>query len=224
MAIGCGRSQRFAGSALVGGERLLELGAVAVDGDRLEAHRRCGSRPIVCGSRSTMIQSPRLGRSDGGALLVFNTIVWATDGSENADRALSVAKALAREQRASLVVVHIVQRFATKEGLAVFADEEQVEARLKDVVQELSREGFEAALKIVNHVGPQPAHAVADVAREVGADLIVVGTRGRGAVVGLVLGSVTLRLLHVAPCPVLAVPAVEHSTRAVEAEGGVAGN
>jgi nucleotide-binding universal stress UspA family protein len=155
---------------------------------------------------------------------VFKTIVWATDGSENADKALSVAKALAREQRASLVVVHIVQRYATKEGLAVFADEEQVEARLKDVVQELSQEGFDATLKVVNHVGPQPAHAVADVAREVGADLIVVGTRGRGAVVGLVLGSVTLRLLHVAPCPVLAVPAAEHSTHAVEAEGGAAGN
>ena len=33
-----------------------------------------------------------------------------------------------------------------------------------------------------------------------------IAARGRGAVVGLVLGSVTLRLLHVAPCPVLAVP------------------
>src|SRR5664279_3610091 len=47
--------------------------------------------------------------------------------------------------------------------------------------------------------------------------------RGRGAVVGLVLGSVTLRLLHVAPCPVLAVPAAEHSTHGVAAEAGVAG-
>ena len=154
---------------------------------------------------------------------MFDTIVWATDGSENAARALTVAKALAREQRASLVVVHIVQRYATKEGLAVFADEEQVEARLEGVVQELSQEGFDATLKVVNHVGPQPAHAVADVAREVGADLIVVGTRGRGAVVGLVLGSVTLRLLHVAPCPVLAVPAAEHSTHGVAADASVAG-
>ena len=90
---------------------------------------------------------------------MLNTIVWATDGSENAARALSGAKALAREQRASLVVVHIVKRFATKEGLAVFADEEQVEAKLKDVVQELSREGLDATLKVVNHVGSQPAAA-----------------------------------------------------------------
>ncbi len=137
---------------------------------------------------------------------MFNKIVWATDGSENADRALAVAKTLARAHEASIVVVHIVQRFATKEGLAVFADEEMVEDRLERVIEALAGEGFDATLKIVNHVGPQPAHEIAEVAREVGADLIVVGTRGHGAVVGLVLGSVTLRLLHVARCPVLAVP------------------
>ena len=36
---------------------------------------------------------------------MFNTIVWATDGSENANRALPVAKALLRQHGASLVVV-----------------------------------------------------------------------------------------------------------------------
>jgi hypothetical protein len=64
------------------------------------------------------------------------------------------------------------------------------------------------AVMIVNHIGPQPAHEIADVAREVGADLIVIGTRGHTPIAGLSLGSVTLRLLHVAPCPVLAVPAI----------------
>jgi nucleotide-binding universal stress UspA family protein len=138
---------------------------------------------------------------------VFKTIVWATDGSPNADRALSVAKALAHQSQASIVVVHVVQRFASEGGLAVHADEENVEAKLTQVVDGLSREGFDATLKIVNHIGPQAAHEIADVARQVDADLIVVGTRGYGPIVGLVLGSVTLRLLHVATCPVLAVPA-----------------
>jgi nucleotide-binding universal stress UspA family protein len=36
--------------------------------------------------------------------------------------------------------------------------------------------------------------------------VIVVGTRGRTPLAGLVLGGVTQRLLHIAPCPVLAVP------------------
>ena len=41
--------------------------------------------------------------------------------------------------------------------------------------------------------------------------MIVVGTRGRTALSGLLLGGVTQRLLHIAPCPVLAVPP-EHSS------------
>jgi nucleotide-binding universal stress UspA family protein len=138
---------------------------------------------------------------------MFSRIVCATDGSENANRALDAAKALARENDASLVLVHIVERYATKGGLAVYPDEEQLAAKLEQLTKELCAEGLKATLRIVDHVGPQPAHEIADVAREEGADLLVVGTRGHGALTGLVLGSVALRLLHVAPCPILAVPA-----------------
>ncbi|HEY3765556.1 MAG TPA: universal stress protein [Gaiellales bacterium] len=51
-----------------------------------------------------------------------------------------------------------------------------------------------------------PAHDIAGAAREIGAELIVVGTRGMGPIAGLLLGGVTQRLLHIAPCPVLSVP------------------
>jgi nucleotide-binding universal stress UspA family protein len=137
---------------------------------------------------------------------MFDTIVWASDGSPNADRALSAAKTLAREQGASLVVVHIVQRYATETGLAVYADEPNVNTKLEQLVEQLAGEGLDTSLRIVDHVGPQPANEIAKIAREVQADLIVMGTRGHGTIGGLLLGSVTLRLLHVAPCPVLSVP------------------
>ena len=139
---------------------------------------------------------------------MFDTIVWATDGSQQADRALEVAKTLALDNRASLVVVHVVQHYATETGLAVYPDEDRMKAKLEQTVQQLSRDGFRPSLRIVDHVGPQPAHEIADIARKEGADLIVMGTRGHGPIAGLLLGSVVMRLLHVAPCPVVAVPAV----------------
>jgi nucleotide-binding universal stress UspA family protein len=52
------------------------------------------------------------------------------------------------------------------------------------------------------HVG-QPAEVIAKIAGELACDLIVMGTHGRSAVAGIVMGSVASRVLHFAPCPVL---------------------
>ena len=144
---------------------------------------------------------------------MFDTIVWATDGSPQADRALEVAKTLALDHAASLVVVHVVQHYATETGFAVYPDEDRVRAKLEQTVQQLSKDGFRPSLRIVDHVGPQPAHEIADIARKEGADLIVMGTRGHGPIAGLLLGSVVMRLLHVAPCPVVAVPGPPNGQR-----------
>ena len=144
---------------------------------------------------------------------MFDTIVWATDGSQQADQALEVAKKLALDHAASLVVIHIVQHYATETGLAVYPDEDRVKAKLEQTVEQLSKDGFRPSLRIVDHVGPQPAHEIADIAQKEGADLIVMGTRGHGPIAGLLLGSVVMRLLHVAPCPVVAVPAAPSGHR-----------
>ena len=140
---------------------------------------------------------------------MFKTIVWATDGSENAARALPYAKPLATGEGAMLVAAHIVPATTNdnaSDGSAADVYDEDVGAKLIKLVSELSRDGLNAIHRVVNYVGPQPAQGIADIAREVGADVIVVGTRGHSALGGLVVGSVTQRLLHVAPCPVLAVP------------------
>ncbi len=141
---------------------------------------------------------------------MFRTIVWATDGSEAADRALPYAKALAEGDDRALVVVHSKELFVGRAGgWPVLADEDELEAKIRRQVEEARAEGLDATFKLVTGAAPGAAHMISDAARDVGADVIVVGTRGHTPIAGLLLGSVTQRLLHIAPCPVLAVPAAK---------------
>jgi nucleotide-binding universal stress UspA family protein len=141
---------------------------------------------------------------------MFNKIIWATDGSENADNALELAKSLASQNAALLLAVHTIEELAGPGGRGAVpeqADEDDVEAKIAKQVAELAQQGVNAEVKIVEGGVTGAAHTIAKVAEEEGADLIVVGTRGHTVLVGLLLGSVTHRLLHLAPCPVLVVPA-----------------
>jgi nucleotide-binding universal stress UspA family protein len=138
---------------------------------------------------------------------MFKQIVWATDGSENAERALSYARDLARREGAGITVVHVLTKLAGGRAgnLSVHGDEDEIKARIRAQFEDLLRTGVNATLTFDSDLGGNPAHQIADAAREARADLIVVGTRGHTVIGGLLLGSVTQRLLHEAPCPVLVV-------------------
>jgi nucleotide-binding universal stress UspA family protein len=140
---------------------------------------------------------------------MYKAIVWSTDGSQSAERALPHVKELAKAEGATVTIVHVVERIEGAGGVGPprRADESEVQAKLQQVAAGLSEEGFNVSLIVRGDVGARPAHEVVEAAREVDADLIVVGSRGLGAISGLLLGSVAHRLLHIAPCPVLVVPA-----------------
>lgn len=138
---------------------------------------------------------------------MFKTIIWATDGSANAERALPTALDLARESDAKLLVVHADERLGGRAGgVPLLADEDELQVALRSKVHDLVDAGIDAEFRVVHGTNRDPADLIADAAKDAGADLIVVGTRGHGRVAGMLLGSVTQRLLHVAPCPLLAVP------------------
>lgn len=142
---------------------------------------------------------------------MFRTIVWATDGSEAADRALPYAKELARDG-GTLVAVHCKEELVGRAaGYPILANEPELLEKIERQVEETRDEGVKITLRVVAAPANATAHVVADAARELAADAIVVGTRGHAPVAGLLVGSVTQRLLHIAPCPVLAVPAGKHA-------------
>lgn len=140
---------------------------------------------------------------------MFNKVIWATDGSDAADRALPQAKAIATESGAPLVVVYCEEVTLPGRGggsLPVHANEAALQEKIERQVAELSSNGVKATLASTRSQVGGAAHSIADIATREQADLIVVGTRGHTPLAGLLLGSVTQRLLHIASCPVLAVP------------------
>jgi nucleotide-binding universal stress UspA family protein len=138
---------------------------------------------------------------------VFKNIVVGTDGSETAGAAVALAVALARDQGARLhlvVGVHTATAVAVPAGGANVSDPSGG-AALRGVAQRMLEEvaGDVEGLETEIHTGVgDPAEVIIHTADEVGADLIVVGSKGlRGT--RRILGSVPNSVAHKAGCHVL---------------------
>jgi nucleotide-binding universal stress UspA family protein len=140
---------------------------------------------------------------------MFKTIVLALDGSDAAKWGIPIATELAKLGEGRIVIAHVEERMATKGRAPQHADEDQIQAELQALVKDLESDGIEASIELgdVMAGGSGVAHAIADIAEKSNADLIVAGTRGHSLIEGLLVGSVTQRLLHLAKQPVLVVPA-----------------
>jgi nucleotide-binding universal stress UspA family protein len=140
---------------------------------------------------------------------MFTKVIWANDGSEHADRAMPFAVRVAKADGAELQVVHVVEKLTSgrASGMDALANEDEIKAKVKRQAKAIAAEnGLTTSINVVACLGSRIGDRIAEIAQDAGADLIVVGTRGHGALGSFVLGGVTQRLLHVALCPVLSVP------------------
>ncbi|HEY7708178.1 MAG TPA: universal stress protein [Gaiellaceae bacterium] len=139
-------------------------------------------------------------------------IVVGVDGSEGARSALEWALAEARVRDAAVDVVYAWHAPAqmlpgpyvvpgAQSADDVDRAREEAEHLLDRQLQSVDAEGL--TVERITPMAPA-AQSLLDVAR--GADLLVVGTRGRGGFTGLLLGSVSQQVSHHAPCPVVIVP------------------
>jgi nucleotide-binding universal stress UspA family protein len=139
---------------------------------------------------------------------MYSSIVVGTDGSGTADKAVEAAAGLAREWGASL---HLVTAYKSSGGLGSAAalvesgGEGGLLHEAAEHVGERSTATWAQGIDVKHHsVAGSPADAILETAGSVGADLIVVGSKGmRGA--RRVLGSVPNSVAHGAECAVLIV-------------------
>lgn len=136
---------------------------------------------------------------------MYDTIVVAIDGSDCAIRAVSVAGELAQAFAAEVVVVHLAETIAAWTA-AVEAETPEEALNLTDLeVRRLKDMGVSARGEAYSSVRGAVPHRIVELAGEAGADLIVMGSRGRGDLSGLLLGSVAHKVLHLSKVPVLVV-------------------
>jgi len=137
---------------------------------------------------------------------MFTKVLLALDGSPEAMSAIPYAVDML-DAEGEIDVIHVRELMIGRGGKqTLHADESEVEDIVRSAVATLKAQGVRVTLQFATTSSASPAHAIAEAARLANSDVVVMGTRGRGQVVGLLLGSVTQRLLHIAHCPVLAVP------------------
>ncbi len=145
------------------------------------------------------------------------SIVCGVDGSPDSDAALAVAARMADRLGAKLVLAHVAApvpmetahagRFGGMSMAGPVVAYEQTAAQEENGVRLLEQAAREADVAAELRVeAGLPAERLADIADDEGAELIVVGSRGRGAFKAAFLGSVSSSLVGIARCPVLIVP------------------
>jgi len=137
-------------------------------------------------------------------------LLAAIDFSETSDRALAAAIELARRFGAELHLVHalevplpIFEPYAVAVPPSFLTDARRsAEEKLARALAQVKESGLDGS----SHLGDVPApHAIAERARALGAELVVVGTHGHTGLKHVVLGSVAEGTVKEAPCSVLVV-------------------
>lgn len=150
-------------------------------------------------------------------MIKMETILHPTDFSDPSEHALSYAIAFAREFKAKLCVLHVIEEVAgamyfdmlqAPPMIAIMADIEAQASRLLDgLLENADVEGLEVECMIRKGV---PFLEIIRCAEGIEAGVIVCGTHGRTGLKHALFGSVAEKVVRKAPCPVLSVRHPEH--------------
>ena len=151
-------------------------------------------------------------------MIALKSILVATDFGEASGAALAYGRELARTFGATLHVLHVADDVYVRLGgdayMAVLPElQKDLEVAAQRQLDELLVDNDPIPLPVKKAVltSSATAGAIVQYARDLGIDLIVVGTHGRTGLAHFVLGSVAERIVRRSPVPVLTVRRTEKS-------------
>ncbi|NHI01309.1 universal stress protein [Oceanimonas sp. MB9] len=145
---------------------------------------------------------------------MYKSLLVAVDGSKNGRKALELACHLARVDNAELHILHVPEVLPHEAtliwgiGAVAIGDElQEMEALGHRIISGAEAEAQKLGVeKIQTHlVKGEPARTILKQAAGLGAEVIVLGTRGLGDLAGLVLGSVSHKVASNAKCGVITI-------------------
>ena len=138
---------------------------------------------------------------------MYDRILVAVDHSEMSDRAVRAARDLAVLSKGEVWVLHLREReMGAKTGvLRIDETTDDANAQVAAAVQVFTEVGVKAHGEVRNTIFGYAAREIVNDAIEVDADIIVMGSRGRGDIGGLLLGSTAHKVIHLSDRPVLVV-------------------
>jgi nucleotide-binding universal stress UspA family protein len=137
---------------------------------------------------------------------MYDKVLVAVDHSEVSERVLAAARDLALLSKGEVWVVHLREREVIAQlGRVPSESESEAEAAVTSALESLNAAGIRAHGEVRDTLFGHAAREIIEEARERGADVIVMGSRGRGDLTGLVLGSTAHKVIHLADRPVLVV-------------------
>jgi nucleotide-binding universal stress UspA family protein len=150
------------------------------------------------------------------AVIQIKRILVPTDFSESAQHALTYGVSFAREYKAELILVHVVETLTVGYASDLFP------VPMAEVFEEISGYAKAEIAKIAAAIRPKevevrelvvqgkPSAEITRIAKEESVDIIVLGTHGKGMLDQALFGSTAERVIRRAPCPVLTCQLHQH--------------
>ncbi|MGH2580289.1 MAG: universal stress protein [Actinomycetota bacterium] len=136
---------------------------------------------------------------------MFERILLAANGSASSRNAVGVAADIAQKYGAEVLVLHVREQQITNLGGYDAEQPDEAADLVEKIVRHLKDAGVSARGEVQTAPFGSVPHIVLEMAKELDAGLIVMGSRALSDWEGLFLGSITHRVLHLAECPVFVV-------------------